>query len=288
MSGPTHATTTNRGRFYTWRDENYWSVTTIISGGVPKPALINWAKKFTAEYACDNYEKLGALLAPDADGYVDRGGAVDWLKDASFRDRDRKADLGTRLHEAIEAYTLGKPFPKWTIDIEWRMKAFERFLARYEPDYDMGMAEATVFSRTQKYAGTLDAVFEIGRGPHKGRRVLNDYKSSQRGIFPEVALQLSAYRRADFVAGPDWSELPMPEVDTATALWLPDNADAELYEVSTDDAVFRSFLYVREVYRWQLELSKKAILGPVKSEPPEAAPAEQQALANSLSQVPSP
>ena len=50
MSGPRNATTTNRGRTYLWRDETFDSVTTILSGGIPKPALTNWAAKSVAEY----------------------------------------------------------------------------------------------------------------------------------------------------------------------------------------------------------------------------------------------
>lgn len=285
MAEPRHAKTTARGRRYSWRGEQYWSVTTIINGGTSKDILINWAKKYTAEYAIDNRAKLDALLEPDASGFVDREGAVDWLKNASFRDRDRKGKLGSEVHEAIEAYVLGRPFPPWAEEIRPRMQAFERFLARYEPDYDQGMTEAEVFSRSQRYAGTLDTVFDIGRGPHKGRRVLNDYKSGGKDVYPESALQLAAYRRAEFVAGADGSEQPMPEVDLTTVLWLPAAGEAELVEVDTSDEIFRAFLYVREVYRWHLETSQRAVLGPVKWEG-EPAPEEQLALAAMLAGTP--
>ena len=107
MSQPKQARMAQGKRFYQWRDEAYWSVTTIIGGGLPKPVLINWAKKFTAEYAVDNLEKLNALCAPDSDGTIDRAGAVDWLKGAAFRDRDKKADIGTAVHAAAEAHVLG-------------------------------------------------------------------------------------------------------------------------------------------------------------------------------------
>ena len=57
--GLAQITTDRYGRFYEWKGGRYFSVTTILGGGVPKPALINWAKKFVADYTLDNWELLG-------------------------------------------------------------------------------------------------------------------------------------------------------------------------------------------------------------------------------------
>jgi hypothetical protein len=256
MTSPKNATTARTGqRYYSWRGENYWSVTTILGGGLPKPALINWAKKFTAEYAVDNLTKLATLLEPDAQGEVDREGAVDWLKNASFRERDRAADLGTLVHAATEAYVLGKPYPKWPPLVKPRMEAFERFLADFEPEYTA--TEASVYSRAQRYAGTLDAIATID-----GRTLLLDTKTSKKAIYPDVALQLAAYRYADFIGLPDGSEEPMRPVDACAALRLADG-EYELIDVRADRDVFQVFLFVREVFRWTTETSKSVLLGPV-------------------------
>lgn len=253
MANPKTATTNQSGsRYYTWRGENYYSVTTIIGGGLPKPALINWAKKFTAEYACDHLEALNALVKDD------REGAVDWLKNAAWRDRDKKAELGTHLHEAMEAYVLGKPFPRWDDAVAGRMLKFEKFLKDYEPVYEM--TEATVFNKTYRYAGTLDAVVHLS-GPPPGYYIL-DMKSG-KAVYPEVALQLAMYRFAEFVGLPDGSEAPMPQVDGACALHLTDH-DYQLVDVLADDAVFKTAMHVREVYRWQQELSKQVLRGELK------------------------
>jgi hypothetical protein len=274
---PSHAdsvrTTTKSGaRWYDWKGERFWSVTTISNGGLPKPVLINWAKKFTSEYAVDNFAKLTALLEPDEDGNVDRDGAVDWLKGAAYRDRDRKAKLGTQIHEAIEAYVLGKPVPEWPLPLRPRMLAFERFLSEYEPTFvpvpvtgqkvELGngvlLAEAPVFSRKERYAGTLDGVVEIG-----GRTVVMDVKTSANGIYPEIGLQLAAYRFAEFVGLPDGSEQPMPETHGAVALHLPEDGTYELREVQADEEVFKSFLYVRETYRFVKDIAPGVVRGPV-------------------------
>lgn len=257
MTQPKLAQQRGNKRLYEWRDEAYWSVTTILGGGLPKPALINWAKKFTAEYAVDNLKKLNALCEPDTDGTIDRDGAVDWLKGAAYRDRDAKADLGTAVHEATEAYVLGKPMPKAPAVIKPRMAAFEKFLEDWAPEYQEGMTEATVFNRAEKYAGTLDAIVTIA-----GRPLVMDIKTGGKAIYPETALQLAAYRHAEFIGAPDGSEVEMPDVDGCVALHLPDAGGYSLIECRADEEVYRAFLYVREVFRWTSETQKTALLGP--------------------------
>ncbi|HWC30709.1 MAG TPA: hypothetical protein VG845_11575 [Dehalococcoidia bacterium] len=261
MANPKTATTTRAGqRYYDWRGERFYSVTTMINGGMPKPALINWAKKFTAEYAYDHQDVLAAMVA---DG--DRDGAIDWLKNAAYRDRDKKADLGTYLHEAIEAYALGKPFPKIRDEASARMTNFHGFLEEYRPVFEM--TEASVFNRTHRYAGTLDAIIRLGDpGNGEGARLLLDMKSG-KAVYPEVALQLAAYTHAEFVAMPDGSEKPMPPVDGACALHLSDDG-FELVDVQADEEVFRFFLHVREVYRWKTDVENHVLRGPLRLDGP--------------------
>lgn len=240
-------------RFYTWREESFWSVTTIISGGLPKPALTYWAANEVAGYVCDNLDSISPLIRDDRDG------AYDFLKRTPWRKKEKAADLGTSIHEATEAYVLGKPMPPWGPPVKPRMVQFERFLAAYNPSYEEGMVEATVFNRPEKYAGRLDAIVTIG-----GRRLVMDTKSG-KGIYPEVGLQLAAYRHAEFIGAPDGSEAPMPETDGAVALHIRDDG-YDLIEVLSDDSIYRAFLYVRECYRFMNETSKKVLLGNVPIE----------------------
>ena len=260
LTSPTLATTTKFGkRVYEWRGQKYHSVTSILNA-IGKPALVGWAKKFTAEYAVNNLEKLNVLLEPDTHGEVDREGAVSWLKDASFRSRDRAADIGNEVHGAIEAYVLGKPMPKWSPIVKPMMEQFESFLADYEPEYEQGMAEASVFNIKQRYAGTLDAIAIVG-----GRRYIIDLKTG-KGVYPEVALQLAAYRHAEFIAGADGSEVPMPEIERAACLHIPQSGGYQFVEVRADDEIFQAFLYVREVFRWMEVTSKTVLQGDVQRE----------------------
>lgn len=236
------------GRFYYWAGRQYWSVTTIIGGGLPKPFLVNWAKKFVAEYAVKNLDLLTPLVERDPRG------ATAWLKESPYRDRDEKGELGSECHDAAESFVLGRPYPEWRPEVAAVMKHFIGWLEDYAPEFDA--VEAPVFSPSQDYAGTLDAIATFPR--LGGRRLLIDYKTG-KDVYPEVALQLAAYRYSEsFIGLPDASEAPTPEVDGCAVVHLTPKG-YRFIEVRADEEVFRAFLYVREVFRFQQELSKGVI-----------------------------
>lgn len=251
MAAPRNATSTKGKRFYSWRDENYWSVTTILNGGIPKPALLPWGIKCVAEMAVEMADQLPAMVA------ADREAAIKFLKGSPYAKRDAAGDLGTLVHEAIEAHALGKPMPPAPPEVQPYMRAFQAFLADFTPAFTA--TEASVYNRSQKYAGTLDGIATMTLPLHdEPGSYLIDAKSG-KGIYPEVALQLAAYRHAEFIGLPDGSEAPMPKVDGALALHLtPDGY--RLIEVVADDEVFQAFLFAREVFRWQ-EQTSKTVLG---------------------------
>lgn len=279
------------GRFYEWRNDRYFSVTTIIGGGIPKPALINWAKKFVADYTLDQWVLLSRkvelmeTIEDDDDRASERETIRKWLSDSPYRDRDKKADLGTLVHDYAEAHTLGKPMPPIPDDAAPFLEQFRQFIDQYEPTFIA--VEAPCLSREQKYAGTLDAIAEFPTGKFTDRflatvlgsldeidieqrvahlrirgtvRLLLDWKTSKSGIFPEVGLQLAAYRYADtFLGMPDGSEATMPEVDGAAAVNLRPEKFT-IYPVMTDETIYRTFLYAREVFRFGRDY-KKLVLG---------------------------
>lgn len=251
MSSPRNATTGRGGkRFYSWRNENYWSVTTIISGGIPKPALLPWGIKMVAEGAADMADKLPAMVA------TDREGAIRFLKGLPYAKRDAAGDLGTLVHAAVEAHSLKRPMPPWNKLVEPYMRGFAQFLEDFSPTFTA--TEASVYNRSQKYAGTLDAIatFTLPLYEQPGSYLL-DVKSG-KGVYAEVGLQCSAYAHAEFIGLPDGSEAPMPSVDGALCLHLTPTG-YRLIEVRADDEVFQAFLYAREVFRWQEETSKTVL-----------------------------
>ena len=243
---PRNARSSGSKRYYDWKGERFWSVTTILSGGVPKPALLPWGIKMVAEGAVEAV-RSGALV-PMVE--QDEIAAVQFLKGLPYAKRDRAANLGTEIHEAIEVLAQDKPWPDWPLPIRPHVDRFREFVDAFHPKWIA--SEASVYSRTQAYAGTLDAIVEIG-----GRRLLLDVKTG-KAIYPEVALQLAAYRHAEFMGLPDGSEEPMPDVEGAVALHLTDQGYS-LIEVDTSATVFNAFLYAREVFRWQEETSKGVI-----------------------------
>jgi hypothetical protein len=192
------------------------SVTSAIKGGLPKPYLIGWAAKVTAECAVDRYSLLGQMIEGDSER-----AAIDWLKQARFRDMAEKADRGTIVHAAIESYLAGNPIDKEAVKEQLRearvpvklhrsafnmIEGVRAFLDDFEPE--VLLSEATVYSRTHQYAGTLDILGRVTVGKSRVPAVI-DIKTSKR-IYDEVALQLVGYARADFVGLLDGTEQPFP------------------------------------------------------------------------------
>lgn len=256
-AGPANSTTNrNGGRFYDWKGERFWSVTTVI-GALNKPAIPGWAAKRAAEFAVDNSEAWLALARTGQ-----KKAAVDLIKGAPWRERDDASDIGTAVHAAVEAYTLDRPMPAFPEAIAGHMVQFQRFLEAFQPKFEM--AEATVYHRGHKWAGTTDGVCVFGAAPKGlerliGKRTIIDYKTSNEGrqghgIYPEVGLQLSAYAHGEFVGLIDGTEAPMPEIEEGAAVWLRSDKWA-LVPVRVDDLVYQSFRYVIEAFRFQQDIA---------------------------------
>jgi len=191
------------------------SVTSAIKKGLPTPHLIGWAAKVTAERAVDKYSYLGTVIAEAGEKE-----GIAWLKKARYDTASEKADRGTVVHAAIEAYLAGKPFTKDQMEEELRERRVPmelwkstagmvsgamEFLFDVEPD--VIWSEATVYSRTHQYAGTADLIAMVMIGGTM-TPVIIDFKTS-KAIYDEVALQLAAYGRAEFVGRHDGSEQPL-------------------------------------------------------------------------------
>jgi len=246
---------TSDGRYYRWEGERYWSATTIL-GALPKHWMGPWVKKMTATFAVEHLDVLNAMRM---DGLPDDT-IVSFLKEESDRSRDRAAYLGSLVHEAAEAYVLGQPYPTWTPEqAPFMENAFLPWLADWSPTFEA--IEAPCFSRTHRYAGTLDAIIAIDvPGREEPLRLLIDYKTSKSGVFPETALQLAAYRWSEtFIGLPDGDDEPLPPVDGGAVVLLRPNG-YQFVPVRCDRQVFDVFLYLREVFRWTQE-TERTVLG---------------------------
>ncbi len=280
MSSPKAATTTSKGRTYGLElpppdgHKNLWSVTTIIGGGLPKPALVGWGIKSVAEYAVANYARLFSM-AKAAEGDDDAlYGVVSWLKGSPYRERDKKADLGTLLHSIAEATALQKPLPAISPEVAPLYANHQRFLAEWAPV--MEMSEATVYNVRESYAGTLDFIGRL-TGPRvpaslRGKLVMGDYKtggeidpsnpSNDKGIYAEAALQMSAYAHGEGVYLAPGTVVTMPAVEAAVAVHITATG-YRVRPVEIGEQVWRSFRYVRESFRFMEEISKGVIGEPL-------------------------
>lgn len=251
--------------------QRLWSVTTLIGAGTPKEALIGWAARVTAERAYDKAATLEAMRADD-----DRDAAIKWLTDARWEKSGSAALRGTTVHSFIEAYALGQT-PEVHPDLEPYNQQILRFLDDHQPEFEA--AESPVYNLTLGYAGTMDMILVVG-----GKRCIVDAKTTDKPLdarsrppYGEVALQLAAYAHAEVVGvspavmrthnsrryyeyDPALAYEPMPELDGALAL-VVSPYDYRLIPVRLDDEVWRAFLAVREVARWNLDISKR-VFGP--------------------------
>lgn len=253
----------SQGRTYTWGGRQYASVTSIISNGVPKPALVGWAKKVTAEVAVDNIDMLNQLVANDPKG------AVDWLKNAANRQRDEAASKGSAIHEATERIALGEPlddvYEEADDTTRQMLRQYEQFVKVVRPVYLA--VEAVVYSNKHGYAGTLDAIIETDHegilaqlGLDRPARLLIDTKSS-KGVYAETGLQLAAYRYAEFIGLEDGREVPMLEVDGAAVLHIRPRS-WKLIPMDTSEEVFKSFIRAAGVAHYTWEVSQRIVGAP--------------------------
>src|SRR6266699_330759 len=211
MAEPRNASSEGGSRFYTWGNERFPSVTTVLSV-INKPALKKWAARSVAEYAVKEQD-VWTRLSDKA--------AIDLLKGEPFRYSDERSDLGTAIHEAVEHYIKKQPLPEYPKDIAPYMRQFEIFLKEWRPRFEM--SEASVYKRRFNYAGTLDMLLWID-----SELILLDVKSgsipnpmfNKANFWPEAGLQLNAYARAEFIGLGDNSEHPMPQVAGAGVLSL--------------------------------------------------------------------
>lgn len=259
MANPHGAKSTGKGRLYTWKNERFWSVTTLLSA-VPKPALAPWAAREAAEFAVGNIKQINALIRKDQSD-----AAVQLIKGAPNRGRDRAAKLGTAVHEAVEALILDKPIPDYEGDIAAHMDHFMAFVRDWNVTFEA--SECQAYSRSEKHAGSFDFIATIPRLEefgYAGPRCIGDVKTG-KGVYPEAALQLSAYGNSEFIGLPNGEEVPFPSVDVGVVLHLRPNG-YQIVPARIDAEVYRAFLYVREVWRFQNEMAEDVLGVPLTKE----------------------
>lgn len=202
----------DRSGFYTHptTGERYLSVTSVLSAGIPKPALFHWAAIESAQCAVDNIPMLVR-----ARGEAARAEVREWIRHAAERKRDTAADLGTTIHGIVEARLLGQPTPELTDEQAPFVEAFDRFLDAWQPEFEA--SELVVAHPEHRWAGTLDAIARIP-ALDDGLLVV-DWKTG-KSVYPEVSLQLAAYHRATTGWLRDGTEVVPPQSIGAAVLHI--------------------------------------------------------------------
>lgn len=259
------------------QDDRFWSVTTIIKASQGNEGLVYWSADETAKAAVRSARTLAQRIEDEGPFEVQR-----WLREARFRrpPGERSAsELGTAIHDACEQYALTGVRPEVDDELRPYLDHFDRWVQKHSPEFLA--TELTVYSDDYGYAGTLDFIARV-----HGVVVIGDYKTSKKSKdsrgkakkpYPEVALQLAAYRYAEhalpvkprrferggrryYLLGPDERPqlVPMPEVQGALALSItPEHCNA--HPVNTSPAVFDHFGYCIERARWAFDVSRTVL-----------------------------
>jgi hypothetical protein len=207
-------------------------VTTILSSGLPKPALLPWGIKSVAEYAINHWGELEAK--PIAERLTE-------LKNAPYADRDAAANRGTEVHNFGEKLIKGEevsPPPELIGYVE----AYARFLDEWE--VEPLLVENAIVNHRVRYAGTFDMVIRIpwfGDDP-----VIADIKTSRSGVYGETAFQLAAYANAEkYQANGEEFDFPKGIKRGFVIHVRPEGYG--FYEVPIKAKQFREFCYIAEV-----------------------------------------
>ncbi|MGE9282290.1 hypothetical protein ACP4B2_27600 [Streptomyces rochei] len=247
-------------------------VTTILEQGCSKgDALTFWAGNITAETAMANLPYLvSSSLYPDQ-----RAEAYDWLRRAHTRKKDERKDVGSAVHELIEAHVLGKPMPADLLTNDELAPFLDHFLTFVEEwQVEFEASEMVVGNEDEGYAGTLDYLVRspliaaaladyFGVDVPADTVFCGDTKTGGeldvKGVYPEASLQMAAYRKAKVAWLKDGTKVPMPSTFWSGVVLHLRPEGYRLIPAVADDAVFDAFLTVKRNAEWTSGLSKTVI-----------------------------
>jgi hypothetical protein len=241
-------------------------VTTILNQGSTKGDVLSiWAANLVAEVALANLPRLVSTSLHAEQ----RAETYDWLRRAPLRKRDERADIGSAVHQIIEAHVLGQPLPADVMNDDEMapyLTHFLRFVDEWQVTFEA--SEMVVGSFEYGYAGTLDyllkspliaAEFDI----QASTVLLGDTKTGGeldvKGVYPEAALQMSAYRKAGVAWLRDGTKVPMPAThDRGVVLHLRPEG-YRLIPIACGDDVFAQFRITQQAADWISGLSKTVV-----------------------------
>lgn len=169
-------------------------------------------------------------------------------------------DFGTACHQVIENLVDGvdvstnvqwvEPHAKYPCSntfVEWVPEVWAQFVKKF--DVEVLMSEQVVVSDQWGYAGRFDLIvlmdFHDGMGPQV---TMLDIKTNVNGPHGDVAIQNTAYSKADHILTPNGKYQSVPDVTRSAVLWMHENAPLSLgvpswnlYPLRFDDTTWRTF-----------------------------------------------
>jgi hypothetical protein len=240
-------------------------VTTILNGGYPKPELMFWAANLTAEDAFKTLPTLvRASLRPET-----REEAYDWLRKGHIRKKEERGDIGTAVHDLVEAKVLGTPIPDALLadpELGVYVDHFLAFVEHWQITFEA--SEMTVGNYTDGWAGKLDYLFRSPIIAHclkvpPQTLFIGDTKTGgeldEKGVYPEAGLQMSAYRRAEVCWLRDGTQVPMPAVHPVGIVLHLRPEGYRPMPLKCGDDLYDAFLHVWKVAEFKRVLSKSVV-----------------------------
>lgn len=219
-------------------NHSYWldkkrvpGVTTLIGKGLPKDALMYWSARTVAEYVAQNPDEVETLRG------LGEGPMIAALKGIPWQKRDEAAVRGTDVHAIAERIVHGEP-----IDVPEHLLAHVQGYVDWLDAFKVEpvLTERSVGHRALWYAGRFDLIADMA-----GSRWMLDVKTS-KGVYGSTALQVDAYRNAEFYVDDDDpdTEHPLPEgIERLGVLHVTENG-TELRPLDSTGEPFRIFKHV--------------------------------------------
>lgn len=266
-ASPQDATTDPKSglRWYDWQGRPLLSVTSARRTlGLPH-GLHQWTVNQVIERALDRHDELHSILERPKkprervrDKNV-RDEAARWLRAAATEERDRKAALGTAVHDLARLLTDPADVPdvvkatagrtEYDIPadlIRPKLAAFHLWLK--EAGVAILASEAQCFNITVGYAGSMDLLVRA----RDGTVWVVDIKTGD-ATYPEYALQLSAYLHAEFVGAGgvvDQEATALLRSATGMAVLHLDDTGAEPQVIRDDEETWNAYRAMVYVARW--------------------------------------
>lgn len=265
-----------RGHIYYLDGVKVPGVTTILGGGMPKPALIRWGINSVTDYVIEGLEIVddnrgGEIVSADnlvsdlrrlnerraqtggtklsmraPAGRLPKTNLGKLLAQTPYLARDEAANRGTEVHKHAQSIADGDEI--LVEDVPPELRGHVRQYIDWLDCFDVAEAqtEVVVVNRTWRYMGQADLICDI---PGIGR-CLVDLKTGETGVYGEACVQVAMYASAEFIVDAEGNETPMPEIDACLILWL--RAEGwTLYPLHPDwpiDRLCRIGLHARQIY----------------------------------------